>query len=70
MIKVLGDEDPAMRYSAVSLFCQSDNVFLAPTPEHISPSQTLSRLLCSRRIRSRGQKRKLQSEKKYGQEKT
>lgn len=64
MLKVLGDEDPAMRYSAVSLFCQPDNVFPAPTPEHTSPPQTLSRLLCSRRIRSQGQKRKLQFEKK------
>lgn len=64
MLKVLGDEDPAMRYSAVSLFCQPDNVFPAPTPEHTSPPQTLSRLLCSRRIRSQGQKRKLRFEKK------
>lgn len=64
VLKVLGDEDPAMRYSAVTLFCQPDNVFPAPTPEHTSPPQTLSRLLCSRRIRSQGQKRKLQFEKK------
>jgi len=34
MVKVLGDEDPAMRYSVVCLFCQSDNVLLAP-PENL-----------------------------------
>lgn len=62
MVKVLGHEDPGMRYSAVNLFCQSDNVLLAPTPEHTSPSQALSRLFCSRR--SQGQKRKLQFDKK------
>lgn len=65
MVKVLGHEDPGMRYSAVSLFYQSDNALPPPSPEHTSPSQALSRLFCNRRIMSQGQKRKSQYEKEY-----